>query len=278
MCQDLTGLSGGGKIKCNMLGLRHKQQGFTIVELLMVIVIIGVLVAVSIVAYNGVNKKANSSSLESNLSQAARKLEALKATDGVFPSDLSSSGLADIASFGYWTSSNQVNYCLSSKKGDIVREISSSNPTPREGICAGALFRWSVSGGVSYDELRDQLVLTHNINGIARSPLFLLDGKTVQMTMALESFATIPRAGGAGDTAQVYSGAAYFATNGVTPVYNSAGWTSNGNARELPLNSWENYSWSISTGSNVQNASFNINSDATRTSNNIIRNVRITYK
>ncbi len=37
---------------------QNKQKGFTIVELLIVIVVIGILAAISIVAYNGVTQKA----------------------------------------------------------------------------------------------------------------------------------------------------------------------------------------------------------------------------
>ena len=37
---------------------RHEQTGFTIVELLIVIVVISILAAITIVAYNGVQERA----------------------------------------------------------------------------------------------------------------------------------------------------------------------------------------------------------------------------
>ena len=40
-----------------------KRYGFTIVELLIVIVVIGILAAISIIAYNGINTKAAEASL-----------------------------------------------------------------------------------------------------------------------------------------------------------------------------------------------------------------------
>lgn len=261
-----------------MLKLRRKQQGFTIVELLIVIVIIGILAAISVVAYNGVSKKANASAIESNLSQAARKLGVLKAEDGAFPADLSASGIADVASYDYYTSANRINYCLSSKKGDVVREISSSNTTPREGICAGAMFRMTLSGGISYDEAKDQLILSQGSTGNARIPPYYLEGKTTSMTLSLESYSTVPGASSPGGMTQIHTGSAYFALDKTTSVQNSIGWSSNGDAKNLPLNAWANYSWDIQTGSNVQYALFRIYATPERTSDNIIRNVRVTYK
>lgn len=50
----------------------QRSAGFTIVELLIVIVVIGILAAVTMVAYNGINNRARISALQSNLGQIAR--------------------------------------------------------------------------------------------------------------------------------------------------------------------------------------------------------------
>ena len=44
-----------------------KQRGFTIVELLIVIVVIGVLAAITIVAYNGIQSRARDSARVSDI-------------------------------------------------------------------------------------------------------------------------------------------------------------------------------------------------------------------
>lgn len=51
-----------------------KQKGFTIVELLIVIVVIGILAAISIVAYNGVQERARVQRANSDLSAIAKAI------------------------------------------------------------------------------------------------------------------------------------------------------------------------------------------------------------
>ena len=52
-----------------------KQTGFTIVELLIVIVVIGVLAAITIVAYNGIQNRAQQTALRSDFLQAVKASE-----------------------------------------------------------------------------------------------------------------------------------------------------------------------------------------------------------
>ncbi len=54
---------------------KQKQSGFTIVELLIVIVVIGILAAITIVAYNGVQQRARDAAPKSDLRQAVTASE-----------------------------------------------------------------------------------------------------------------------------------------------------------------------------------------------------------
>ncbi len=64
---------------------RSKRSGFTIVELLIVIVVIGILAAISVVAYNGIQNRAHSTAVKSDLNNNAKKLEEYKILNGRYP-------------------------------------------------------------------------------------------------------------------------------------------------------------------------------------------------
>jgi prepilin-type N-terminal cleavage/methylation domain-containing protein len=64
-----------------MTKIRFGQSGFTIVELLVVIVIIGILATVVIVSYTGISDRARIASLQSDLSGAAKQLKVFQAQD-----------------------------------------------------------------------------------------------------------------------------------------------------------------------------------------------------
>lgn len=92
------------------------HAGFTIVELLIVIVVIGVLAAIVIVAYNGIQNRANDTAIQSDFANAAKKIESQKilGTTGVYgPAPYASTVGSSFSKNAYSTASgvNNVIYC-----------------------------------------------------------------------------------------------------------------------------------------------------------------------
>ena len=58
--------------------MKKTTSGFTIVELLIVIVVIAILAAITVVAYNGVQNRAYDSSIQNDLTNIAKQLELAK--------------------------------------------------------------------------------------------------------------------------------------------------------------------------------------------------------
>ncbi len=67
------------------INTKIKQQGFTIVELLIVIVVIGILAAITIVAYNGVQNRANTAAAQSAANVIVKKAEAANSIATGYP-------------------------------------------------------------------------------------------------------------------------------------------------------------------------------------------------
>lgn len=63
----------------------NNERGFTIVELLIVIVVIAILAAISIVAYNGIQQRARNTTVAESASQLKTKIEAWNGVKGSYP-------------------------------------------------------------------------------------------------------------------------------------------------------------------------------------------------
>lgn len=67
--------------------MNRSSSGFTIVELLIVIVVIAILAAITIVAYNGISSKAKSSAGQALTSNMAKKIHAYYTINGAYPTN-----------------------------------------------------------------------------------------------------------------------------------------------------------------------------------------------
>lgn len=63
----------------------NKQRGFTIVELLIVIVVIAILAAISIVAYNGIQARAADSNIKSAAANIQKSIQLWQIDTGILP-------------------------------------------------------------------------------------------------------------------------------------------------------------------------------------------------
>ena len=72
--------------------MRKNTSGFTIVELLIVIVVIGILAAIVIVAYNGVQTRANNTKSMAAVNSWAKAIQLYRADKGTFPTSNSCLG------------------------------------------------------------------------------------------------------------------------------------------------------------------------------------------
>lgn len=121
-----------------MMGIQtnnQHRQGFTIVELIIVILVIGILAAITIVSYAAVTSNSHEQSLQGDIKTAAGQLLKYRSDNGAYPADLSSAGIKNSSTTTYtytYTSANDT-YCLVGTAYNTSFYVLSGNSTPKSG-------------------------------------------------------------------------------------------------------------------------------------------------
>ena len=96
------------------------DQGFTIVEMLVVIAVIGILAAVATVSYIGISQRANVASLQADLSSAATKLKLYQVDNSAYPTAINNCPTPTAG-----------NLCLKSSPGNTYSYTAVNNANPQ---------------------------------------------------------------------------------------------------------------------------------------------------
>jgi prepilin-type N-terminal cleavage/methylation domain-containing protein len=161
-----------------------RRSGFTIVELLIVIVVIGILAAIVIIAYNGISAKSYDAQLKSDLENAYKQLAVDNINNSAYPTTAAAAnggrGLSKSpnTTFSYSYNPGDNSYCLTGTNNGITYSISQLQNVPGNYVCVSTL-AGSAAGTAGYQDGVGTSALLRNPRSIrlgADGQIYFYDG------------------------------------------------------------------------------------------------------
>jgi prepilin-type N-terminal cleavage/methylation domain-containing protein len=116
----------------------HRQRGFTIVELLTVIIVIGILASITVFAVSNWRTRTAQGEVQSDLNGVAAAMENAKNFGAGYPATIPTSFQASPNVTVTLMSDSLTNYCVQAASKvvpSVIYSVSSTSPTPIPGIC-----------------------------------------------------------------------------------------------------------------------------------------------
>jgi prepilin-type N-terminal cleavage/methylation domain-containing protein len=164
--------------------LKRSGSGFTIVELLIVVVVIAILAAITIVSYNGITQQAKNTSMLASIDAYTKGLQLYKAQNGDFPAIVSAEtgypsaaclgSESDYPATGPFTSGQcysrtgsatetvRTSSTLNGQLMSVMSTIPSASTPLATGTASGDTYQWR---GVAYSKYGTTAILQYFMPG-----------------------------------------------------------------------------------------------------------------
>ncbi len=118
--------------------ISHQKNGFTIVELVVIIAVIVILATISVMSYTTVISEAHIKAIETDLRSSASALKKYRADNGSYPenfSEIDQFNSSGETMYVYAYDDPTSSYCLQASAYDTTYFITSASTSPTEGSC-----------------------------------------------------------------------------------------------------------------------------------------------